>query len=80
VPPRSGKHLALGEALRSLRLEIKLSQEELGARAGLDRTYIGGIERGERNPSVESLLRVLKELETTPSELFRRAESNPRWR
>jgi transcriptional regulator with XRE-family HTH domain len=50
----------LGEILRSFRLRTGLSQEELADRAGLHRTYIGSVERGERNPSFLSLQRILE--------------------
>lgn len=63
--PRSPEHAALGEAVRRLRLEAGLSQEELAERAGKDFTLIGGIERGQRNPSFETLLRIAAGLGTT---------------
>lgn len=44
--------VTLGKRIRALRLRTGLSQERFAARAGLDRTYYAGIERGERNPSV----------------------------
>ena len=48
----------VGPALRALREKHDLSQEELAFRARLDRTYISGIERSRRNPSVRSLQRI----------------------
>jgi len=45
----------LGAAVREHRMLIRLSQEELADRAGKDRTYISGIERGRRNPSLDVL-------------------------
>ena len=63
--PRSPEHAALGEAVRRLRLESGLSQEQLAERAGKDFTLIGGIERGQRNPSFETLLRIAAGLSTT---------------
>lgn len=46
---------ALGELVRNRRLEIGLSQENLGFECGLHRTYIGSIERGETNLSLENM-------------------------
>ena len=48
----------LGLRVRKLREQAKISQETLGLISGLHRTYIGAIERGERNPSVLSLKKI----------------------
>jgi transcriptional regulator with XRE-family HTH domain len=56
--PRSAAHLAYGRALRELRIERGLSQERLAQVANLDRTYVSGIERGERNPSLANILKL----------------------
>ena len=61
---------ALGLNLRRLREEKGYTQERLGERAELDSTYISGIERGVRNPSVISLVRVAKALGVTVAELL----------
>lgn len=45
----------IGAAVRRHRELMRLSQEELGARAGLDRTYVGQVERRKRNPTMVSL-------------------------
>lgn len=42
-----------GQAVKQHRELIRLSQEELAARAGMDRTYVSGIERGRRNPTLK---------------------------
>jgi transcriptional regulator with XRE-family HTH domain len=73
--PRSKQHAAFGAALRSLRTARGLSQEALAHRAGLDRTYVAGIERGERNPSLTNLLRISTALGVAFSEWARSAES-----
>jgi transcriptional regulator with XRE-family HTH domain len=49
---------AFGLRIRRLRTEAGFSQEELANVSGLDRTYIGGIERGERNPSLRNIYRI----------------------
>ncbi|HEX8051205.1 MAG TPA: helix-turn-helix transcriptional regulator [Solirubrobacterales bacterium] len=67
--PRSPEHAALGDAVRRLRLEAGMSQEQLAERAGTDLTQIGGIERGVRNPSYTTLVRLAAALETTVGEL-----------
>lgn len=59
-----------GRRVRFLRLKAGLSQEDLADTCGLDRTYIGGIERGERNPSLKNILKLARTLNVTPSELF----------
>lgn len=66
-----------GEAVRTLRLQRKLSQDEFAAVAELHRTYVGGIERGERNPTLTSIHRIAKALNVSPAELLRRAGGEP---
>jgi transcriptional regulator with XRE-family HTH domain len=63
----------VGPAIRSFRLEAELSQEELAARADLDRTYISGVERGRRNPTVETLQSIVHALGIGLDSLFGRA-------
>ncbi|HWT92342.1 MAG TPA: helix-turn-helix transcriptional regulator [Solirubrobacteraceae bacterium] len=75
MPQRSSDHVAFGRAVRSVRLARGLSQEALAAHSGLHRTYIGGIERGERNLSYTNLLRLAASLDVSASELVRRAET-----
>ena len=59
-----------GQRLRMLRKEHGLSQEELALSSGLDRTYIGGIERGERNISLINIVKIAKALKITPKDFF----------
>jgi transcriptional regulator with XRE-family HTH domain len=61
---------AFGNRIRELRKARGLSQEELSHRAGLDYRYIGGVERGERNPSLISITRLANALDVPLSELF----------
>jgi len=67
--PRSPEHAALGEAVRRLRLGAGLSQEQLAERAATDLTQVGGVERGVRNPSYTTLVRLAAALETSVGEL-----------
>lgn len=59
-----------GAHVRAIRLELSFSQEELADRCGLDRTYIGGIERGERNVSLLNILKISGALGVPPRDLF----------
>ena len=59
----------LGLTVRQYRLALGLSQEKLAEQTGLHRTYIGGIERGERNVSVKNLLKVARALDVTVADL-----------
>ncbi len=72
--PRSPEHAALGEAVRQLRLEAEMSQEQLAEAAGTDLTQVGGVERGVRNPSYTTLLRLAGALGTSVGEMTRRAD------
>jgi transcriptional regulator with XRE-family HTH domain len=74
VAARSPEHASLGLAVRELRLAAGISQEAFAARCGLHRTYVGGIERGERNVSFANLLRLADALEVRPAELLERYE------
>lgn len=60
-----------GRNLRALRKEAGYSQEAFAHAVGLDRTYIGGIERGERNPSLKVLFGIASALSVKPADLFR---------
>lgn len=61
--------LRLGENIRQLRLSKGLSQEKLAELADLHRTYIGGVERGERNISLLNLIRLARVLEVPVTKL-----------
>ena len=60
----------LGKRIRKLRKEQKLSQEELGIKAQIHRTYIGSVERGEQNISIENIGKLSKALRCKPKDLF----------
>jgi len=60
----------LGKRIRRFRKEQKLSQEELAHRAGIHRTYMGKIERGESNPPIHTISKIAKALKVSLSQLF----------
>ena len=62
--------LTLGKAIRKLRNKIGISQEELAYRAGIHRTYMGDVERGERNIAVLNIVKIAKALKVKSSTLF----------
>jgi transcriptional regulator with XRE-family HTH domain len=68
--PRSRECLAFGKTVRAYRLRARCSQEELADRAAIHRTYIGGIERGERNPTLLMIHRLANALGVRPSQLL----------
>lgn len=62
--------LSLGHLVKERRIALGISQEELGLRANLDRTYISGVERGVRNPSLTALVSIASGLGITVSNLL----------
>lgn len=62
--------VALGEAIRRARIGGGLSQEVLAVDADLDRSYVGGIERGEHNLTVMNIAKIATALKMSPSALF----------
>ena len=64
-----------GEAVRSAHEELAISQEELAARCNLHRTYVAGVERGIRNPSLKSIEKIALGLGLKVSALFLRMEA-----
>lgn len=59
-----------GEKVREMRKKLGLSQEELGFKANIHRTYIGAIERGEQNVSLDNIGKLAKTLKIKLAELF----------
>lgn len=70
MEPYSPDHVALGRAIRHLRGNLGISQEELADRCQLDRTYVGGIERGERNVSFGKVLEIQRVLGVSIQDLM----------
>jgi transcriptional regulator with XRE-family HTH domain len=63
--------IRFGRAVRGRRATLGVSQEEFADMCGLDRTYIGGIERGERNLALVNIEKIARTFKISLSELFR---------
>jgi len=63
--------VTLGATIRELRLRRKLSQLQLAELAGLDRTFVNGVENGAHNPTAVSLVRLAQALGVVPAQLFK---------
>lgn len=59
-----------GQNVRARRLDLKLSQEKLADAAGVDRTYVGSVERGERNLSLQNIVKLATALQVEPADLL----------
>lgn len=60
----------VGKRIKNLRTNLGLSQEKLALKAGIDRTYLAGIESGKRNVTVISLEKIIKALEISMKDFF----------
>ena len=60
----------VGKRVRAIREGRRISQEAMAEKSGLHRTYIGGVERGLRNPSLKSLAKIADALEVPVRELL----------
>lgn len=67
---KSNVLIKFGEKVREKRTELSLSQEELAERAGVHRTYVGMIERAEKNITLENIEKICKALKTPLHELL----------
>jgi transcriptional regulator with XRE-family HTH domain len=67
----SSEHIRFGKRLREFRLINDMTQETLAAKADVDRSYIGFLERGESNPSLTLILKLAKILSVKPDELLK---------
>jgi transcriptional regulator with XRE-family HTH domain len=65
----------LGIAIRQLRVQFELSQEELADKCGLHRTYIGSVERGERNIAIDNVIKLSSALDCRVSDIILMAEN-----
>jgi transcriptional regulator with XRE-family HTH domain len=65
---------AVGVAIRRRREHLGISQEELAGRAAVHRTYVGSVERGERNITIVSLTKLAQAMGVAPSDILKDAE------
>lgn len=70
ISERTTIRINFGKLLKEKRLALGISQEELAFRSGLHRTYVGSVERGERNLSLENIFVFAKTLNCHPKELI----------
>lgn len=68
-----GLHVIFGQNVRRLREEQGLTQAELAMKAGLNRSYLGGVERGQRRICIDNISRIARALSVAPDSLFRDA-------
>ena len=75
IPPpaeeRSPVLISFGSAVRRYRKARGLSQEAFADECGIDRSYMGGVERGERNVALVNIEKIIKGLDMQPSEFFK---------
>lgn len=64
-------HKKFGDRLKELRQAKGMTQEDLAGEVGVDRSYMGFLERGEKNPTLKRLVDIAKAFEISLSELFR---------
>ena len=74
----SNLSIEIGQRLRNYRLQKKLSQEDLAERCGLHPTYIGQVERGEKNATIESISKIAAGLGIPLRTLFENIEADDR--
>ena len=76
IHPRKGPEKAFGFALREIRRERGLSQEQLALESGFDRTYISLLERGVQSPTLRTVVKLAGLLKVKASELVKRMEGH----
>ena len=70
MQPISATHKRLGYRINELRKKLDMTQEDLAFKVGVDRSYMGFVERGEKNPTLDKLIKLSKALQISLSELF----------
>ena len=69
-PINAAYRIAFGQRVRELRKERGVSQEALALQTGIARSYMGGIERGEKNPALDHIVRIAAGLGVQPADLM----------
>lgn len=72
---KSPESMAFGKAVRLVRKSMGFSQDNFADLSGLHRTYIGAIERGEKNPTLNSIFRLANALQIPPHKLIEKTLS-----
>jgi transcriptional regulator with XRE-family HTH domain len=80
VQPLSGPEKAFGQALRSMRKQRRVSQEEISLEADCDRTTVSLIERGLVSPKLSTIVKMCRVLKIKPSEVMQKMEKSPYFR
>ena len=75
MPKHDSVLVRLGLNIRNRREALDYSQETLAEKAGLDQTYISGIECGKRNPGIKNVARIAKALGTSTADLCKGADA-----
>jgi transcriptional regulator with XRE-family HTH domain len=75
---KSKANQALGQTVRTIRLQRGYNQERFAQRVGMQRSNYGAIERGEFNVTVDTVVKIATGLEVSVAELFERAGDSPR--
>jgi transcriptional regulator with XRE-family HTH domain len=70
MPKKRSECLVFGRTVRLLRIKRGYSQEAFADKANMDRSYMGGIERGEFSPTISTVYRIAKALRVAPAKLF----------
>ena len=65
-------HKKLGIRIKELRKQLGMTQEDLAFQVGVDRSYMGFVERGEKNPTLSKLTKIAKSLKVSMSDFFQK--------
>jgi len=77
APTKDSLLIQFGVRLRALRKAARLSQEQLALQSELDRSYVGQVERGERNISLKNIGKLARALDVAPAELLQFPRCEP---